>query len=377
MNIETKDGKAILASPFEAFPHYLELPPVKKGHISGAAIFRLRALHPGDPLSTRVDVRTAAASGRFPAFHGTTPIRVVAHAAPLGPGDPADAPTMSVLPGYSLLAAGWRELRKAGNLPQSHVTGVLIADEWVQAVRFADGTAVAGSARPFDTPEEAVSAVTGAVGALPRLPEESEPAGLFAIYATGMGVPHFPAQGGHADSVSIPAKTVLSGLRIASERLFRPVRPATSRPLAIATATLAALVMFSAGFRAERAARLWEGEAAKAKRDYESKMRAEADLVSLVKERDALAEGPKKGAADTGPDAYSVFSRLAELLPGTVLSSFTLQDGILKLTARSADALTSVASLRGDPLFADVTLTHAAPSPGGGETFTVSGRVRR
>lgn len=373
MTIKTKAGDFELASPFEAFPHYLELPPVKRDYIAGAARFKLRSLHPGDPLSTRVDVRTADASGKESSFNSSTPVRVVAHASPALDGSGEFSRT--VIPGYAILAAGWREYIKSGGVTATIVTGFLIAERWIQAVRFERGIAIAGSARRLSSLDEIAKAAIDCAAALPTIAKDSEQSNLFVIRLPGAEQATIPSIAGYLDNVSIDAGRVLSRINTATERLFKAERPRVSKPLAFATALIAALVLVSAGIRLNKTARAWETQASMAKKEYESRRAATAELMTLVNERDALLAEATPNDSNTAPTAYSVFSRIAALLPDARLSSFSLQDGSVKFTARSADALTAVAKLRGDAFFADITLILAVPAPEGGETFSISGKV--
>lgn len=373
MIIRTNSGDAELASPFHVFPHYLELPPVKKDYLTGAARFKLRSLHPGDPLSTHVDVRTANATGKLIPFKSAAPIYVVAHATSV-----MEAPKKTrivTLPGYALLAAGWREYRKAGGNTSAVITGFLVADTWIQAVRFVNGIAVAGTSRRFESPEDIAILIMECTDTLSPGVRDSEPSVIFVIRLSDSEKAPIPTLEGYNRIVSIESDRVIDGIKPAAEELYKPQKNGVSQTLIVAVSILACITLLSSGIRLNRIAQAWEEEAKVVKNEYEKHRSEMSELMNLMKERDSLLAEKVVNASQTTADVYIVFSRLATVLSEARLTSFSLQDRSFKFTAMADDALTTVTKMRADSFFLDVTLIQASPYPDGGELFSVSGRL--
>lgn len=373
MTIKTKSGETELASPFEVFPHYLELPPLKREHVAGAARFKLRSMHPGNPDSTRIDVRPANATAKTLSSDPAKNTKIIAHAAPVS--DTPEIQGLPTLPGYALLAAGWREYRKGTGHAGESSTGLLIADGWIQGTRFENGIAVAGNAQRFTGAEHAVSAARTCTSALSPSTADSSPSGLFIIHISTSDITRMPLIEGYSTPVYIDQETVLARINLQNERLFKTERPGSSRFLRATVAGLAAITLFSVAFRLHRTALYLESEATEAKKTYATRQTATTELLSLMNERDTLADSPNGENTEAWTDAYTTFSRLAGILPGTALTSITLQADNITFTAHAPDALVAVARLRNDPFFADISLVQASPLPEGGETFTVKGKV--
>lgn len=396
MTVETKYGRAEVSSPFEVYTYFIELPPVKGDHIEGAVRFRLRSLHPGDPLATKVDIRSAAIRTASTRATSVTPaatvtrttsvpraagsrytkenaLRVIAHVASASNDLARRNSTEHLLPGSALLGSALRIYANSRQEVPRTVIGVLVAVDWSQCICYREGIAIAGSAYRNDDPAN----LHDAISSLAEHAGSDGKTGIFIVRLPGANVITPSTFPGYLDPVVIPAEELMKKINVNREKLFSPAdkkKPIFRKALISAFVVLNLLL---AGVRLDLTARMYEAEADALKRTYDARKKSSFEIIGLQKKRDALFANETAFPASASFDAYAVFDHLSKNLPRTTLDSFNFQGNAIKFTARSADALSCVSRLQADPFFSGMMLVQAVPDPSGGEIFTVSGRIER
>lgn len=387
MILQTKYGDITVTSPFDVFTYFIELPPLKSDHVEGAVRFRLRSMHPGDPLATKVDIRKAAIRSVRPHKKLNNSVWVIAHVLSvtdavtimneetIAHGDAHTTTDEALIPGSSLLATGWLEyVNSKAPIPQT-IIGVLVSPDWIQCICYRDGIAIAGTSCKNQTRTGLSSTLASALLCIAPYDKADEPYGLYVVSLPNADASSINPPFGYSEPFSIPLEHVLNRIHIDRERLFNPSRKKRPQIRRILISSLVALNLILAENRLVRVAASYETEAETLKRTYEKEKSASFEILELQKELERLVSSDTASVDSVGLDAYEVFERLSINMPTTTIDSFTLQGSSIKFTARSSDALSCIEKLQSDPFFADISLIQAIPSHDGGEILTVSGRI--
>lgn len=361
----TSDGKnrhaTVIVSPLETHTYLTGLPPLRKDRIAGALRFKLRALHPGNPDSARIDFHpNADAKNAFIAF--VTENTVMERYTKTGL--PAVAPV-------SILSA------LAGKKSEKTI-GIFWTTKWIEVVLF-DGAKVMSI--------EAAAVGSGLRETFARL-LESFPGG-FPIASIPIKNVYLPScspepaliretlSSAGAATISMydlsisPIKTPRYDYRLFSSA---PARDTLFKKI-ITALFIANLIL--AAWSIHRVADLREQENAKVKRAYDNQKRRYATIEKNVKELDELEKRYATLISKRPISLYHVISEASRCVgSGAWIKNISIRKNAFSLEAEGSDALKAFTRFEESASFENVKLHQATPSPKRGESFSISGMIR-
>ncbi len=363
---------AILVSPLDFHSYVVDLPPLQADHREGAIRFRLRTMHPGDPLDTCIDYRICGAQAKTFSRSGG---KVVAFAVTRAALDTYRSLGMPLISGFSLLSRTGAAVAPALESTSKITLRVLATAEWIEIALYNDTELVSTSA--IDS-TQAVN-WTEYLSHIPGLPEpehlkvfiipvELSPEELISI------TDHF-RKFGVQKPVIVNLKTILETMKVKAEEIFSHTKKGNRVIRKWILAALIVINLTAIDATLSLYARRAESRLAHIKETYEGKKQFALAAEKLSAEIQSLEAGSNNASTKTIATPYLVISEITKNIHGSWIKSLIIRDDGFQLEAEGADALAVLSSLRTSTVFTDVSLHQATPSPIRGELFSISGII--
>jgi hypothetical protein len=358
---------AFLLSRLEVEQYLVELPPMSADRVASALGYRLSSLYPGERSGLRFDyLRNGGRAGSFLLF-AADEAALAAIRAKAG-GGPLVSPTLAA----------------AELAPKGPWACLIWAAAWASLDFFIDGALVDSRriARGTGVPDDLSSllamsgrGVAEAAGARMEALVADEALGereTLERSLSALGLPGIRA---------VPLSDAMPRVRRSKSEVF-PLGRRRRRARRLAVLAAACLDLALAGLLAIRALGAAEAELALAKADCLALQRRNGEALRLVEEAEAKEKRCESLAAEELPDMYAVVASLAAGVgagagKGLRMRGLVVTEGAFRLEAEGPDALAALASLEASGDFESAALHESRPLPGGGESFSMSGRYRR
>jgi hypothetical protein len=351
---------AVLVSPFDLHTYIVPLPPLRADQIAGAVRYRLRALHPGNPDSARVDHQPNGDAGTSVIAFVTEPSIVERYRKT---GVSAIAPLSFI--------------RRLGSKDEGRWIGLFCTDRWIEATLFRGAELVsieAIFAGSYET--EKIRLLVKTV------------AGEYPLAETAIKVLVIPGLSPEADSIdnilrSMGATTiqVLDAGALPSRRILAdgtlfldaPKRRLGKGRLIALFLCLDSMLAIAA---IHRIANLREQELKNVKTLYSSTKEQLVKQETAMRELDELESRYAAYTASRPIDMYAIIAEVSRCIgDGAWIKDLVIRGASFAIEAEGTDALAVLTRFSESPRFRSVTLHQAEPSSEKRESFSISGTI--
>lgn len=352
--------EAVVVSPLDLHTYLIELPRLRKDLAEGAARFRLRSLHPGNPENERADLRGNGPGGSS----------VIAFVAPMAV---AEKYRSTGLPPVAPLLV----LRSIAPRGGGKWIGVFCGPGWIEAALFDGETVLRNETVPVGAAQRECSwdSVASALGPLTEPVEQiafvvPDPRSCFAARMAKEAGAAFPSGARIVDLRALPRRALSSCALFADPVAKRRVPGA-------ALLAFLALDCCVALFSLHKAATIREAELRELKGSYASmKERYAADESALAELRELEARAASGGAAQA-VDAYGTIAEIASCLgSGARVRNLVLRERTFSVEAEGTDPLSALSRFGASELFERTTLNKAELTTARDESFSITGTLR-
>jgi hypothetical protein len=349
-----RKGRAVLASPLDIQPYYLEIPRLKKQYREGAIRYQLRSRYPASPGETELDFVALPRRG-----HAGSSLGLLVFAASPAASAAYRGLKKPLVPGMALMR------RALGTMPEGLV--ILQTPEWVEAARFEKRRPVWRRADPWrpDSP------------GLPFLDQACKPGetGSLLVIAIAEAGPLTEELGKIFKKLRVcTIREVEKKLKISRDAIFSEKAPQSIRPHRLGLSLLILLNLGSLLFSLGKVQAQNEAALDRSRRALAEKRAAAEEAAAL--RQSIAAYQDSQGAGETqGLNHYACIAALQSCLGEARIVSLLIRDQTFTVEAEGADAMLTLRALEEAPEFSTPLLRQASASPGGLEVFTISGGI--
>jgi hypothetical protein len=358
---EKSRPEAVLVSPLDLHTYIVPIPPLRSEQISGAVRYRLRALHPGNPDTARVDHQA----------NGNSANSVIAFVTETSIEERYRKTGLRAIAPISIMR------RMAPKDTQKWI-GLFFTNHWIEATFFEGKElisieAIAAGFLEDEKIESLINAVAGdhPLAATPVkmlvIPGHSPNIDLIEEKLRALGATSIQT----LSTCDLPSRSTFE-----DESLFLTVprhKIKTGQILAI----LLCIDIILAVASIHRIADLREQELEAIKTEYSS---AKAQLMKQEMAIRELEELENRYAAYTKSRPVDIYAAVAEISrcigDGAWIKDLVIRGNAFSIEAEGTDALAVLTRFTDSPRFNAVTLHQAEPSAERGESFSISGIIR-
>lgn len=350
--------EAVLVSPLDLHTYIVPLPPLRNDQIAGAVRYRLRALHPGNPDTARVDHQPNGKAGAS-VIAFVTETSIVERYRNTG------------LPAIASIAL----MRALAAKDDTRWIGLFCTNRWIEAALFNGAELISIEDIPAPSYE------TETMRALLALVSSDRP-----VAETPIRVLIIPGLSPEAESIETTLRPIAATIEIldmdslpsrqilADGPLFHdaPKRRLGTGRLLVLLLCLDSILAVAA---VHRIAAYRERELANVKILYASTKEELGKQELAIRELDALESRYAAYAASRPIDTYAIMAEIARCIGGAWVKDLAIRGKSFAIEAEGADALEVLTRFSESPRFRSVKLHQAEPSSEKGESFSISGTI--